>query len=106
MNLNGNLTLEDGGQIINFDCPDGAIPTAKLADAISRKYAGLIGDGAETDIVVTHNLGTRDVVVAVYDASDYTELLPNSVVRTTTDTITVSFLVAPATDELRVVVIG
>lgn len=108
------VTLEKSGN--EFAIKDGGVDTtqlanagvtdAKLASTFTKKFAGLIGDGVETDIVVTHNLGTRDVTVCVYDASDFIELLPNSVERTSTNAVTVSFLVAPATDELRVVVIG
>lgn len=99
------FSIKDGG-VGTTQLADDGVTDEKLSSTFTKKFSGLIGDGAETDIVVTHNLGTRDVVVATYDASDYGELIPNSVERTSTNAVTVSFLVAPATDELRVVVIG
>ena len=59
--------------------------------------------GGSTSIVVTHNLGTRDVDVQLYDNSTY-ETVITDVVRTTTNTITVSFNTAPSAGSIRVLV--
>ena len=72
---------------------------------IPGKFAAAIGDGASTSIVVTHNLGTRDVVVMVYDAAGYDEILPDINI-TTVNTCTISFAAAPAVNAYRVVVVG
>lgn len=70
---------------------------------VVRKFAVLIGDGATTAITVTHNLGTRDCEVAVYDAATFAEIITD-IARTTINTLTVTFAVAPASNAYRVVV--
>lgn len=64
-----------------------------------------IGDGASTDYACTHNLGTRDVVVSVRDASTHAEVV-TEVVMTDTNTVTITFATAPSTNAYKVVVIG
>lgn len=69
-------------------------------------FAADIGDGSTTSIVVTHNLGTRDVNVAVYDkTTPFSEQYPE-VRRTTINTVTLVFSVAPTTNQFRCVVLG
>jgi hypothetical protein len=81
---------------------DVAIDTA----VVVRKYASNLGDGSATSYTITHNLGTRDVTVALYEvASPYAEVVAD-VEHATTNTITVKFTVAPTTDQFRVVVHG
>lgn len=70
-----------------------------------RKFSEKIGDGASTSITVTHNFGTRDVQVTVYDASGYAEVMTD-ITHSTTSAVTLSFAVAPTLDQYRVVVIG
>jgi hypothetical protein len=68
-------------------------------------YTTAIGNGSATAITVTHNLATRDVVVVVYNAATY-ERVNCDVVMTTTNTVTLTFAVAPATNAYRVLVSG
>lgn len=68
-----------------------------------RKFAANIGDGSTTAITVTHNLGTRDCQVTVYDATGFDEITCD-VNHATTNTVTVTFAVAPTTNQYRVVV--
>ena len=73
---------------------------------VVRKYAASVGDGSATSYTVTHNLGTRDVTVAVYDnSSPYAEVVCD-VQHTSTTAITVLFSVAPTSNQYRVVVQG
>ena len=72
---------------------------------VSRKYATAIGNGSLTSIPVTHNLGTRDVTVQVYDATTYERIMVDEV-RTDANTVTLSFAVAPSSGAYRVVVTG
>jgi len=79
-----------------------AIDTA----VVVRKYAASIGDGSNTSYTVTHNLGTKDVQVTVYDNSTpYAEVVVD-VQHTSTSAITVLFSVAPTSNQYRVVVQG
>lgn len=79
---------------------------AKLVtDSFTKKATANVGNGTNTSFAVSHNLGTRDVQVQVYDNSSY-DTVECDVVRTDANTVTVSFTVAPTTDAYRVVVIG
>jgi hypothetical protein len=79
-----------------------AIDTA----VVVRKYGADVGDGAATSYTITHNLGTRDVQVTVYDnSSPYAEVICD-VNHATTNTITLLFSVAPTSNQYRVVVQG
>jgi cytoskeletal protein CcmA (bactofilin family) len=73
--------------------------------AISRKVAASVGNASATSFAVVHNLGTRDVTVNVYDNANY-ETVVTDVVRTDSNTVTVSFAVAPSSNAYRVVVVG
>jgi hypothetical protein len=71
---------------------------------VVSKYAANVGDGSATSYTVTHNLGTRDVIVTVYDnSSPYAEVITD-VAHTTTNTVTIAFSVAPTSNQYRVVV--
>ena len=96
-------TLDVGaGTGITVNANDVAIDTA----VVVRKYAANVGDGTATSYTITHNLGTRDVTVALYEvASPYAEVVAD-VEHATTNTITVKFTLAPTTDQFRVVVHG
>lgn len=73
-------------------------------------YAETIGDGSATSFTVTHNLGTEDVHVQVWDVSGTDPVLangdPSSVEATDTNTVTVTFGSAPSTDQYRIVVLA
>ena len=77
-----------------------AVTPAGLA---ARSFKDTIGDGSATSIVVNHALGTRDVVVQMYDASSY-ETVYAQVVRTDTANVTVDFNTAPASNDIIVLV--
>ena len=73
--------------------------------AITRKYTTTVGNGSLTQIPVTHNLGTREVVVNVYDSATY-DTVECDVVRTSTSVVTLGFTVAPASGAYTVVIVG
>lgn len=81
-----------------------AVTPAGLAP-FTQKYAVLVGDGSSTSIAVTHNLGSRDVVVSLYDASTFA-LVEADVVMTSTSVVTLTFNTAPASNAYKAVVIG
>jgi len=71
----------------------------------ARIASDTIGDGSATAFVITHNLGTRDVVIQVYDAASYDTVIAD-VVRTSTDTATVTFSTAPSSNAYVAVITG
>ena len=73
-----------------------------LANAVGG-YATNIGNGTLTSYAVTHNLGTRDVTVLVYDNATYEQVFAD-VAMTSTSVATFSFATAPAANAYRVVI--
>lgn len=83
-----------------------AVTAAIDTSVVVRKFAASVGDGTSTSITVTHNLGTRDVQVTLYDNSaPYAELICD-VEHATTNTVTLGFSVAPTSNQYRAVVFG
>jgi hypothetical protein len=101
LNLSSDLAV-GAGNGISVLTNTVAIDTA----VVVRKYGADVGDGAATSYTITHNLGTRDVQVTVYDNSgSYAEVICD-VNHATTNTITLLFSVAPTSNQYRVVVQG
>lgn len=72
---------------------------------ITRKYKETLGTSATT-YTVTHNLGTKDVVVQIYEVASPYAQIEADVEHTSTSAVTIKFAVAPSAGEYRVVVIG
>jgi hypothetical protein len=72
-------------------------------DAAVGGYAANVGNAAATSFALTHGLGTRDVIVAIYDNATYEEVMAD-VVATSTTVVTVTFALAPASNAYRVVI--
>ena len=70
-----------------------------------KKYATSIGDGSATSYTVTHNLGSLDVQVAIFQNSTGDEVITD-VTHATTNTLTIVFATAPASNAYRGVVVG
>lgn len=75
------------------------------ASIAARKFSANIGNGSATSLAVTHNLGTKDVHVSVRTVADDSHVLADYV-STDTNTVTVTFATAPASNAYRVTVIG
>ena len=73
------------------------------SDITDRFYATSIGDGSATSYTVTHNLGSQDVIVQLYDASSLDTVFAD-VVRTSTSVVTIDFSAAPTANDIRVLV--
>lgn len=71
-----------------------------------RKLAQAIGDGSATQFDVTHNFGTRDVVVEVYRNSGNYDTIQATVSRPTVNAVRINFATgnAPTTNQFVVVV--
>jgi hypothetical protein len=99
--VTGTLPIGNGGGYTSA-------ATAKTAlSFLTRSVAALTGDDSTAAFTVTHSLGTRDIDVTVYQsASPYSEVEVD-IAHATTNTVTITFITAPATGtDYRAVVIG
>jgi len=72
-------------------------------DANVGGYAANVGNGTNTSFALTHGLGTKDVIVAIYENATSEEVITD-VTLTSTTVVTVSFATAPASNAYRVVI--
>jgi len=96
--LAGALTAD-----VTYTLPDKTGTVAMTSDITDRFYATSIGDGSATSYTVTHNLGSQDVIVQLYDASSLDTVFAD-VVRTSTSVVTIDFSSAPTANDIRVLV--
>lgn len=96
--LAGALTAD-----VTYTLPDKTGTVAMTSDITDRFYATSIGDGSATSYTVTHNLGSQDVIVQLYDASSLDTVFAD-VVRTSTSVVTIDFSTAPTANDIRVLV--
>jgi hypothetical protein len=72
----------------------------------AKRFSQTIGDAAATSIVVTHNLGTEDVVVSVRETGGSKREVITEIQHTSTNSVTLVFDSAPALNAYRVTVVG
>ena len=74
---------------------------------VPKKYSTIIGNASATSFLITHNLGTQDVITQVYDVSSLDVVYP-TIYNTNANNVTVNFSFgnAPALSSLKVVIIG
>jgi hypothetical protein len=70
------------------------------------KFSQAVGDGSATQYTITHNLGTRDLTVAVYRDSGAYDEVGCDVEHTTINSVIVRFASAPTSNQFRVTIIG
>ena len=106
------ITADDKGIIEGISATDIAIPSTQVTDFCAAvetcvgdglNYAATIGDGSAVTIAVTHNLGTRDVIVQLYDMSTY-DTIYCDVVRTSTTVVTITTTTAIALNDARILI--
>jgi hypothetical protein len=93
---------------VNTGTDDARIVTpAKLAawSNAKLKYTATFGDGAAIQYDITHNLGTKEVMVQVRQASDDAVILCDITCLSTT-VVRLNFASAPASNALKVVILG
>lgn len=91
---------------VNDGTDDARIVTPlKLKTLLDNRTGGYATDltGSSTSYAVSHGLGTKDVVVEVYENATG-ETVYTDVVRTSTNVVTIGFAVAPTSNEFRVVI--
>lgn len=72
---------------------------------VARKASANIGNGSSTSIAFVHNLGTKDIAVSVRANADDSGVLVDWV-ATDTNTVTLTFASAPASNAYRVTAVG
>ena len=83
---------------------DNRIKTYDIAVNLSDfTFKTSIGDGVTFAYGVTHSLGTKDVIVQLYDVSS-NDTVYADVVRNTINQVTVTFASAPASNDIRVLI--
>ncbi len=84
--------------------------TAGTNPSRTGKYSSLIGDGTSTSIAIsqsTHGLASNGQMIAMaYDASSGDEVVCDININNSNGTVTFSFSVAPASNSIRIVIIG
>lgn len=116
-NVTGTPTTDAGIKVERGDSADVEILWDESSDQwkltndgtnyheVTRKYKETLSTSA-TSYSVSHNLGTQDVVVQIYEvASPYQQVFAD-VEHTDVNTTTIKFASAPSAGEYRVVVIG
>jgi hypothetical protein len=73
--------------------------------AIARKYAETLGTSS-TSYTITHNLGTTDVTVQIFEAAIPFAQVEADVLRSSANSVVINFASAPSAGEYRVVVVG
>lgn len=113
----GNITVGLADQLSAAQTTSGVYPIkvnkqgqiTELGTVVTilKKYAAdITGNASTTSFTITHNLGSRDVTVQVYDGTTYEEVMVD-ITRTTTSAATIAFAQAPASGKkYRVVCIG
>lgn len=109
----GGLTVSASGIAVDAPLPidlggTGGITAAaaRAALGVPGTFAANVGDGSSTSIAVTHNLGTRDVVVMVHLAASTYDVVFCDIQMTDANNVTLIFAVAPASNAYRVTIVG
>jgi hypothetical protein len=69
-----------------------------------RTVTQVLGDGKFSQFSVTHGLGTRDVLVEIYDVRTGITYAGASVARTGDNTVSVTFPAIPGIDQYRIII--
>jgi len=106
------ITKDNKGIITGIAAADIAIPSTQITNFCTAveacvgtglNYAANIGNNSATTYAVAHALGTRDVIVQVYDNATYDTVICD-VVRTSTTVVTLSTTTALGTNAARVLI--
>jgi hypothetical protein len=102
--VQGKVELATAGEAEARTDADRAVTPLALANFPVKKTF-TIGDNSATQIDVTHSLGTKEVITQVRQASD-DAVVECDITNFSTSVVRLNFAVAPATNALKVVVLG
>lgn len=74
-----------------------------FANSPMKKFTTMIGDGLTKEIVVTHNLNTKDILINLYEGDN---MVIADIQTTSVNTVTINFAEAPSLDSIKVVIAG
>ena len=89
-------------QVLSYNGSDWI--ATNVQSVTGSSYAQTIGDGSTTSFAIEHNLGTRDVFVAVREAGDDYESINAAWEATSDSIVTINFDSAPSLNSIRVLV--
>ena len=102
--VKGAVELATNAEVVaGTDTTRAVTPAGLQAFSSSGNFAADIGDGTNTAIAVTHNLGSSDVIVQLYDKSTGDTVFTDTT-RTDVNNVTLNFAVAPTTNQYRVLI--
>jgi hypothetical protein len=102
--VKGAVELATTAEVITgTDTVRAVTPAGVEAHYDAKNFASDVGDGSATSYAITHSLETLDVIVQVYEKSSGATVFTD-VERTDTDTVTLIFATAPASNAYRVLV--
>ena len=105
-NADGKLTALTGtnGQVITFNVDGLPVATTMQSGGV-QKYSTTIGNGSSTSYTVTHNLGTSDICVSAVQVSSNQNVWIQYTINNT-NSITLTFASAIASNSIKIVVMG
>lgn len=103
----GIIEIATQGEVDAGSAANLAVTPQTLAGSgfIKKKYSTLLGDGSTLVAIVSHNLNEDNVIVQLREVSTG-DIIHAKVVYVSANTINVRFSVAPATNAVRVIVMG
>lgn len=101
----GNVLAVGAGTSISVGTDSVTVDRTTNGSLVALCYVATVGDNSSTAIAVTHGLGRQYVTAQVFDASANTQV-DCDVTLTSTTVTTFTFVVAPTTNQYRVVITG
>ena len=107
----GSIVVAADSIAVGYAGSGGTNGTAVTAARSDHTHTGLVkratqAVNAATSTAITHNFGTKDVLVQVYRVATPWDTVECDVERTDVNTVTVRFTTAPAASEYNVVIFG
>jgi hypothetical protein len=93
-------------QILKFNGTNWVNAESTSGGSIGSTFSAAIGDGSETEYILTHNFSTRNIVVSITEENAPYGAVSAYWEATDLDNITIYFASPPASDSIRVNVYG